>query len=55
MKYTIDYVSTFLVAGWYYRVTLIIGRTRYVGTTLYKTHAQAARAAKRTGAKEAGK
>ena len=54
MKYAIDYVFTRYFGG-RYRVMLIVGRTRYVGATLYKTHAQAARAAKRTGAKEAGK
>lgn len=51
MTYTINCVST--TFGWRYRVTLVVGRTEYVGTTVYNTHAQAVRAAKRTGAKEA--
>lgn len=53
MTYTIDCVFTGF--EWRYRVMLIVGHTRYICATLYKTHAQAARAAKRTGAKEAGK
>ena len=48
MKYEIAYIFGDRYEG--YRVTLIFGRTSYIGRTVYKTWQAAVAAAKRTGA-----
>lgn len=50
MTYTIDCIAT--GRGWRYRVTLWCGRVAYHGQSTYERHADAMRAATRTGAKE---